>query len=92
MFIEEGGGVGARGDFFLSPFPIPLLLAQKGPTRRRFGFGPPDPAPARTGKKNDFYAEQFILLYPHEVKVVRCGIGGLLIHFNYLPFPSPFFF
>ena len=59
--LKKGGC--ARGRFPPLPFPIPLLLAQKGPTRR-FGFGPPDPGPARTGKKNDFYAEQFTLLYP----------------------------
>ena len=61
MFIKEGGA--RAGDFPLSPFPFPFYWPKKGQPDDSVS-DPRTPGPARTGKKNDFYAEQFILLYP----------------------------
>ena len=90
MFIKEGG-VRARAispsPFSHSPFTDPK---RANPAIRFRTPGPPDrPGPV---KKMTFMLNNLLYYTPHEVKVVRCGIGGLLIHFNYLPFPSPFFF
>ena len=62
MFIKEGG-VRARA---ISPSPLshfPFTGPKRAnPAIRFWTPGPPDrPGPV---KKNDFYAEQFILLYP----------------------------
>ena len=92
MFIKEGG-VRART---ISPSPLshsPFTGPKRAnPTIRFRTPGPPNrPGPV---KKMTFMLNNLFYYYtPYEVKVVGCGIGGLLIHFNYLPFPPlPSFF
>ena len=90
MFIKEGGC--ARGRFSPLPFPIPLFTGPKR-ANRAIRFRTPGP-PDRAGpvKKMTFMLNNLFYYTPYEVKVVRCGIGGLLIHFNYLPFPLSLLF
>ena len=89
VYLKEG--VRART---ISPSPLshsPFTGPKRANPAIRFRTPGPSDRPGPV-KKMTFMLNNLFYYTPYEVKVVRCGIGGLLIHFNYLPFPLSLLF